>query len=191
MARRKTKDGKPINNQEVIEVTLSNYLPDMLDQVEAIAQQGLNDKEIARYFGISDTRMEGWKKVYPSFRKALDAGRTSPDVAVLQALYKRAVGYEHTETKVHFDSEGGQWHKLDVMKHYAPDTKALQMWLSNRQPETWGQNIGGTTINNNVTAGAALGVKIESKADLVASILGIIKPKDDAEVVVSIDGKAT
>ncbi len=152
------------------------FLPDHLSQVKAIAMRGLTDQEMAEVFGIKKGLIEKWKEFYPSFNKAIEEGRTEADIKVVQALFEKATGYSHNEEKIHFD-KGGKVHTYDTIKQYPPDMAAIKMWMTNRQKEHWTDStehrMGGTKD------GEPIGVRDETKSEIVNSILGLIKPKSD------------
>ncbi len=57
------------------------------------------------------------------------------DTKVENALLRRAVGYEYTETRVEESDKGSK--VTEITKHMPPDTKAAIFWLKNRQPGRW------------------------------------------------------
>ncbi len=57
------------------------------------------------------------------------------DTKVENALLRRAVGYEYTETRVEESDKGSK--VIEITKHLPPDTKAAIFWLKNRQPGRW------------------------------------------------------
>ena len=157
------------------------FLPDFPEQVMAVAMRGLTDAEMAAVFGISPSLMKSWKRFYPDFADAIEKGRTRADARVVQALFDRAIGYKHPEVRL-AQFEGEFTDERVVTKHYPPDTGAIKMWLTNRQKEHWK----GDTTRHEVGGGKdmppiGLGVKDESKAELVSSILSLIKPVEDSE----------
>lgn len=86
-------------------------LPDMnLAQVEALAQFGLTQEEIARILGISAPTLIKYKK-NPDFFNAIKKGQDRANTKVIQSLYKKAT--EHN------------------------DTTAMIFWLKNRMPDRW------------------------------------------------------
>lgn len=115
------------------------YLPTALDSVRMIAKRGLTDSEICQYFGIPERLFAKWVKAYPSFRTALEEGRTEADVKVVEALHKSAVGYKiktkHTNTTVR---NGRKIKKERVIENVvAPSVDAQKFWLTNRNREQW------------------------------------------------------
>lgn len=88
------------------------------------------DKQIADFFGVSEVTINAWKKKYPTFLKSLKRGKLHADAMVAEALFRRACGYTHPETRVFCYK--GDIITHDTFKHYPPDTGACIFWLKNR-----------------------------------------------------------
>lgn len=159
------------------------FLPDYLEQVRAIAMRGVSEKEMSEMFDIAPSQLTRWKKQYPLFEKALEEGYTDADQAVLAALYQRAVGYTHDEEKI-FQWDG-EIIRADTVKHYAPDISAIKLWITNRQKKHWKdrQQVG---VHGGGGDDLPIGLRDETKLELMSSILSLIKPKPDS---VTIDGR--
>lgn len=134
--------------------------PDGLLKLEAWARDGLIDEQIAENIGINPATLYDWKKKYPEISEALKKGKEVVDIEVENALLKRALGYEYTETKTEeYIVEGVPVKRVTkTVKEVVPDTTAQIFWLKNRRPEQWrdkqdiehsGQ-IGGVTIVNDI-----------------------------------------
>jgi hypothetical protein len=158
------------------------FLPDHLDQVRAIAMRGVSEKEMCDIFDIHPRMMTLWKKQFPLFQKALADGYTDADSAVLSALYQSAVGYTHDEEKI-FQWDGDII-RTDTQKHYKPDVTAIKLWLTNRQRNHWQDrhhtNVAGKHDDS------PIGIRDETKMEVMSSILALIKPKPDT---LTIDGE--
>ena len=89
--------------------------------------------------GIST--ITNWKKTYPEFLSALNAGREGPDDLVEQALYKAALGEEYDAEKPMVVSDGngmGSHIENAVYKTKVPgNVTAMKFWLINRRPDKW------------------------------------------------------
>jgi len=57
------------------------------------------------------------------------------DSRVENALLKRALGYEYTETRYEETDKGEK--RVEVTKHVPPDPRAAIFWLKNRRPDKW------------------------------------------------------
>lgn len=158
------------------------FLPDHLDQVRAIAMRGVSEEQMMEIFDIGSRQMGLWKAQYPLFKEALEEGYTDADAAVLGALYQSAIGYTHDEEKI-FQWDG-EIVRAETVKHYKPDIAAAKLWLTNRQKENWKDrhhtNVSGKDDNS------PIGIRDETKMEVMASILSLIKPKPDNA---TIDGR--
>ena len=108
-----------------------------------MAEEGMSEKDIAASFGIHPTNFSKMKKRIPELEEALRVGKGTADRIVENALYKRACGYDYeeevTEIKEYKNGEKVKMIKR-VKKHVAPDVRAQEMWLYNREPELWKRN---------------------------------------------------
>ena len=157
------------------------FLPDHLDQVRAIAMQGIEEEQMSELFDISPRQMGLWKKQYPLFKEALESGYTDADAAVLGALYQVATGYTHDEEKI-FQWDG-EVIRADTIKHYKPDVQAIKLWLTNRQREHWADR---NQTEHSGNKDSPIGIRDETRLEVMSSILALIKPKSDN---VTIDGR--
>ena len=96
---------------------------------------GATDKEIADFFEVDQGTIYNWQKKNQSFRKAFIDGKIKADANVANSLYKRAIGYNHKDTKVF--NNNGEIITHEVIKHYPPDTASAFIWLKNRRPNEW------------------------------------------------------
>ena len=120
---------------------------DGLLRVEGWARDGLIDKQIAQNMGISSQTYYEWQKAYPELSDAIKKGKAPVDREVENALLKRALGFQYTETTEEIYTTGekdanGQpvikeRHIRKVTKEMPPDTAAIFIWLKNRMPERW------------------------------------------------------
>ena len=110
--------------------------------IEGWARDGLSDKEIAHNIGISQGTMVNWKKAYPKIAAALKKNKEVANRIVENALFKRATGFEYTETTEErvFNKTTNQFEIVvtkKVNKVVLPDTTAQIFWLKNRKPAEW------------------------------------------------------
>ena len=123
-----------------------------LESIRRLAEEGLSDDEIAIRSGIGVTNFRRWKKKIPEFAAAIELGRSVADYAVVEALYKKAVGYNVSLSKTYklkridYDPDTGkkvrEYEELatGIDENYFPgDLKAETFWLKNRQPERWSE----------------------------------------------------
>lgn len=96
---------------------------------------GLSNKQIAEFLGIDPRRLTEWSNKYQVVRRALEASRIERDLAVVDALYKTAVGYEHEDDDIRV--AGGEVVITPMVKHVQPNVRAQEIWLYNRMPDQW------------------------------------------------------
>jgi transposase len=109
---------------------------DGLLKIEGWARDGLTNEQIAKKIGVSTETLYTWKNKYSEISDALKKGKEVIDRQVENALLKRALGYEYTETKI--EEEFGEITKKTVtVKQVAPDVTAQIFWLKNRKREEW------------------------------------------------------
>jgi DNA-binding XRE family transcriptional regulator len=114
----------------------SKYKPEYDELAYNYALLGATDKQLGEFFDVSEVTINAWKKDHPSFLKSLKKGKSIADSQVANALFHRALGYSHPETKI-ATNEGRITDSQEFMKHYAPDPTAAIFWLKNRQPALW------------------------------------------------------
>jgi hypothetical protein len=108
---------------------------DGLTRLQAWARDGLTDEQIAHNMGISVATLYRWKDKHSEICDALKKGKEVVDIEVENALFKRATGFEYTETRI---EESGKEKKVITMKKYMPpETAAAFIWLKNRKPQQW------------------------------------------------------
>ncbi len=125
------------------------YRVEFAVQAKKLAMLGHADLDIAKFFGVRLGALMQWKTEYPELDGMIEAGRVMADAEVVHALYERAIGYQAPATKFFmskrrtFDDKG----KLEseepevvsqgYVEHYPPDVGAIELWLTNRQPDKW------------------------------------------------------
>lgn len=112
--------------------------------LEGWARDGMTDEQIAVNMGISARTLYRWKLQYCRICQALKKGKDVADREIENALFKRAKGYDVTETKIK-TKNGVVIEKTEITKHIPGDTTAQIFWLKNRKPEYWG---GGEKFTN-------------------------------------------
>ena len=107
-------------------------------ELEGWARDGLTDEQIAYNMGINKATLYRWKEKYCDICDALKRGKEVVDRQVENALLKRALGYEYTETTREYIPELDEMKTTKkVIKQVAPDTTAQIFWLKNRKPDKW------------------------------------------------------
>jgi transposase-like protein len=95
-----------------------------LIKLEGWARDGLTDDQVAQNIGIRRETLYSWMKKYPNISNALKKGKEVVDRQVENALLKRALGYEYTETKIEVNAAGIPEKTTTTIKQVAPDTTA-------------------------------------------------------------------
>jgi hypothetical protein len=114
-----------------------------------IMRMGLTERELAIALGVNHSTIDYWKKAHPEFVEAIKQGGSMVDDYVEQALFHRAIGYSHRETKffkipvTNYAPDGtilNTTYKIitvDTERHYPPDPTSAIFWLKNRRRGEW------------------------------------------------------
>ena len=113
----------------------TKYKPEFDDLAYKFALLGATNKEMAGFFDVAESTFDLWRIAHPKFSGAITRGKVIADSKVAESLYRRALGYTHSENKI-FQYKGKPI-VVPTTKHYPPDTQAASLWLRNRQPELW------------------------------------------------------
>lgn len=113
----------------------TSYSPDKNRIAESLCEEGLTDKQIARFFGVTEQTINNWKSNFPLFFESLKRGKQLADSRVEAALFQKAVGYSVPD--VHISSYEGKVTITPIIKHYPPDSTSCIFWLKNRDPKRW------------------------------------------------------
>lgn len=114
------------------------HIKPSLKLIEHWARNGVIDKDIAQRIGVAYSTFRKYKCEKPELEEALRLSKEVADANVESALYRRAVGYRYTETKV--TRESGGVTKVETTREALPDTTAQIFWLKNRCPDKWREN---------------------------------------------------
>jgi hypothetical protein len=98
---------------------------------------GISVDQCADVLGISLPVMYKWRKIHPDFAEAWAEGGVHADGKVANALLLKATGWEHQAEKIAIDAKDGSVVRVEYTEKFAPDTAAINLWLTNRQKETW------------------------------------------------------
>lgn len=116
----------------------SLYRPEYAELARKVALLGWTDKEIAKYFKISERTLNYWKKDYPEFGQALSAHREIADAEVLNAIYQAAIGQTITTQKI--VGKGENQRVVEITERIPPNVMAGMYWLNNRQRSRFSRN---------------------------------------------------
>jgi transposase len=162
----------------------SEYRPEMCEDVQKWTQEGIVNHEIAARLGITETTLYDWKNKYPEFSESFQKGENYRHRNVINALYKRCIGYEYTEvTKepvVVTKQVEGQSEKLlvdkkmvttkKVKKQMAPDVNAIEFYLTNKLPDEFKHK---SEVNNKISGNLTMrseGLSEKEKAALIKEV---------------------
>ena len=127
----------------------TKYMPNYDREVYELCLLGYTDKEIALHFDVSEQTVNNWKNWYPNFFESMRAGKARANARVAEALYRRAIGYITTETRVKTIPNPDGDHlpgivieQIEITKEVLPDVGACLKFLSAREPELWRENNG-------------------------------------------------
>lgn len=118
----------------------SDYRAAFARDAEKLTIIGATEKEMADFFGVSESTISKWKNKYPRFLQSISRGRTTHDMEIGQSFRERAKGYRVKTVKI-FCSEKGGVTKVPFTEVYPPDTAAIKFWLTNRRPKQFRDKI--------------------------------------------------
>lgn len=138
----------------------TKYNITMNPRIEMLCKLGATDKNIAEILGVTESTFNLWKKQVEGFSEFLKKSKLITDEDMENTLRKRAIGCTTTETKVikRFSKETNRmevYEESEIIKEHAPDTKAIEKWLNNRNPDRWKDKM---EIDNKISG--ELGVRI-------------------------------
>lgn len=151
----------------------TDYRDEFNVQAYKLTLLGAKDKQIAEFFGVSESTINLWKLKHPKFSESMSAGKESADAVIAESLFHRAKGYSHPE--VHVSSYEGAITLTPLTKHYPPDTNAASLWLRNRQPALWRDKVDHEISGKD---GGLIGVAVMEAPDFDA----ILKKVDELPV---------
>lgn len=116
-------------------------VPERIAKIMDLVAAGKPLVEVSKIVGIGERTLHDWKVQDWAFSAALKESQAIADDMVEMSAFKRAVGYEHPEEKIFYDSKNGEIVRAETKKHYPPDTQAIVFWLKNRRPKDWKDKV--------------------------------------------------
>lgn len=117
----------------------------MIDEIFRLAQFGLTNEEIAKFYGIHQATLEKYISLYPELNSQLTQGRTISSMKVVESLYKQAIGYDIEEKtyEYYYNKDGDKILKGEktVKKHIGGSAVAGTFLLRTRHPDRWSETI--------------------------------------------------
>ena len=151
----------------------TSYRPEFDVLAGQLALTGFTNERLAEFFGVSSNTIVQWQNRYPTFRKAVKAGKAEADGKVASSLFARANGSVVPDTHIHVSKEG-RVTKVPTLKHYPPDPTSMIFWLKNRQPDYWKDRVehtgqGGGPIDMKLSFVRPGGERIEKELNTLPS----------------------
>lgn len=124
---------------------MAKYNKQIVEAICGFIRDGDSQKLACKKVGIGDSTFHDWIKAKPEFaeriKKAKDEFQATITGKLEATLWKRAMGYEVTETEMEYVSDANGNPKIKnqktKVKHIQPDTGALIFALTNVAPEKW------------------------------------------------------
>jgi hypothetical protein len=144
---------------------------DSLELIVKYARHGVAENEIPELLGISKSLFRDFLKKNPDTSLMLKNARILADIAVEEALFKRATGYLTTEEHEVFVPDGDakgtmklKEHKF-VKKFVPPDASNALIWLFNRKSASWSKNPAAMSELSNIDITALKKLAAEEAAE--------------------------
>ncbi len=133
----------------------TKYSKKLYPKIEKLIKLGATDLEIADLIDVCESTFTLWKSEHKEFSAFLKECKEITDSDMEQSLRKRAMGCTTTERKTirRFSNEKDSmelYEESEIVKEHAPDTKAIERWLFNRDPNRWKnkQEVLNTTLDD-------------------------------------------
>lgn len=117
-----------------------------LEAIEQMARNGMMEKDIAKKLNIAWSTWWTYKKQYPNLSNALRTNREIADLAIENALWRSAKGYDKTTIDrkyaiVRHDdgtTERVLLEEKEKIEHVPPNPVSIQYYLNHRLSGAWG-----------------------------------------------------
>lgn len=124
---------------------MAKYNKQTVEAICGFIREGDSQRLACKKAGIGDSTFHDWIKAKPEFSENVKKAKGEFQATItgkLEAtLWKRAMGYEVTETETEYVSDANGNPKIksqkSKVKHIQPDTGALIFALTNVAPEKW------------------------------------------------------
>jgi len=116
--------------------------------IQGKLRSGYTEESIAKSLGIGASTWKKYKALFVDFRDLIKKAAFDSTALVVNALHKRATGYEYDEIHTEITDTGAQKKQAGqplaqrrvikkITKHVPPDTAAGIYWTTNRDPANW------------------------------------------------------
>jgi len=124
----------------------TKYNKALFPKIKKLIKLGATDKEVAELIDVAESTFNLWKAENKEFSEFLKECKEITDSDMEQSLRKRAMGCTTVERKTirRYDKDKDSielFEQSETIKEHAPDTKAIERWLFNRDPDRWKNKI--------------------------------------------------
>lgn len=125
---------------------MTKYCKEIKEKICNYMREGDSQKLACNKVGIGTSAFHDWVRKDPQFSEDIKKAKDDFQATILgkleASLWKRALGYEATETEVEYvgDAQGNPTvikSRKTKVKHFAPDVGALVFALTNVAPDKW------------------------------------------------------
>jgi transposase len=122
--------GRPIHGK---------YRPEFVDQARVLCEEGMTDKELARFFDVSRSTLYEWQFAHPEFAEAMKLGKAPANDRLERRAYEVAMGYTATVREAIKVRDGGKEvvQLVEREVEIPPNPDMLRWLLKNRRPDIW------------------------------------------------------
>jgi len=111
------------------------YRPEYDDISSRLIGSGFSENDLGYTFNVPESAIKGWKRSFPSFKKACNDGKRGQLKRLAASGMKEATGYDwmSTKTKTEYNAEGKvvKIEKQDVPMHQAGNATLATFMLCN------------------------------------------------------------
>ena len=111
------------------------YKPEYDDIVSRLIGSGFSENDLAYTFDVPASAIKGWKRSFPSFKKACNDGKRGQLKRLVASGMKEATGYDwmSVKTKTEYDAKGNvvKVEKQDIPMHQAGNASLAMFMVCN------------------------------------------------------------
>lgn len=114
---------------------------DNLKKITEWYGDGLNKDDVASNMGITRTTLWKWEKESTHILNAVHAGSKVKTEKVVNAMFKRAIGYDHVDIEYRYDENGNEYPYRKFRKHYPAEPSLIKYYANNTDPKNWKDKV--------------------------------------------------
>lgn len=111
------------------------YLPEYDDIASRLVGSGFSEQNLADTFGVPASAIKGWKRSFPSFKRACNDGKKGQLKRLAASSFREAAGYDwmSVKTKTTYDAEGNVIgvEKQEIPQHQAGNATLATFMMCN------------------------------------------------------------